>query len=106
MNIHVRDYSTVNFLIKAQDVANDTHPCKKLLSEEERMARAIKASIYLIGKGIDINYRDKSGGTALYSAVHWSNFALAEVLLKKGADPNLGSTKHFINLPIISATFK
>ncbi len=55
---------------------------------------------------MDINYRDKTGGTALYAAVHWQNNTLAEVLLKKGADPNLGSTKQFINLPLISATFK
>ena len=55
---------------------------------------------------MDINYRDKTGGTALYAAVHWQNNALVEVLLKKGADPNLGSTMEFINLPLISATFK
>ena len=91
VNFHVRDYSKVNFLIKAQDAANDTNPVKKLLSEEERMRRAIKATEYLIKKGIDINYRDKSGGTALQAAVHWQNYEVAEVLLKRGADPNLGS---------------
>ena len=48
VNIHVRDFSTVNLLIKAQDVANDTHPCKKLLSHEERISRAIKATLYLL----------------------------------------------------------
>jgi len=106
VNIHVRDYNTVNLLIKAQDVANDTHPCKKLLSETERISRAIKATLYLLERGIDINYRDKSGGTALYAAVHWQNTELAEVLLKKGADPNLGSTSNFINVPLLSATVK
>jgi ankyrin repeat protein len=90
--LNVRDYNSVNFLIKAQDVANDTHPCKKLLTAEERIARAIKATLYLLDKGVDINYRDKTGGTALYAAVHWCNIELAEVLLSKGADPNLGST--------------
>lgn len=83
-----------------------THPCKKLLSEEERIARALKVINYLIDRGVDINYRDKNGGTALYSAVHWQNFELAELLLSRGADPNLGSTEHFINLPLISATIK
>ena len=48
VNIHVKDYSSVNLLIKAQDVTNDTHPCKKLLTEQERISRAIKASLYLI----------------------------------------------------------
>jgi ankyrin repeat protein len=106
VNIHVRDFSTVNFLIKAQDVANDTNPVKKLLTQDERTARAIKATTYLIEKGIDIDYRDKSGGTALQAAVHWNNFEVAEVLLKRGADPNLGSEKSFLNIPLISATFK
>lgn len=77
-----------------------------MLTAEERIARAIKATLYLLDKGIDINYRDKTGGTALYAAVHWCNLELAEVLLSKGADPNLGSTEHFINLPLISATIK
>ena len=91
VNIHVHDYSSVNLLIKAQDVANSNHPCKKLLSREERMARAMKASLYLIERGIDINYRDKNGATALYTAVHWQRIQLAELLLSKGANPNIGS---------------
>ena len=78
-------------MIKAQDVANDTHPVKKLLTQEERTARAIKATVYLLEKGVNIDYRDKSGGTALQAAVHWNNIEIAEVLLKHGADPNLGS---------------
>jgi hypothetical protein len=106
VNIHIRDFSTVNFLIKAQDVANDTNAVKKLLTQEERTARAIKATEYLVKKGVDINYRDKSGGTALQAAVHWNNFEVAEVLLKHGADPNLGSSERFLNIPLISATFK
>ena len=92
VNIHVVDYSTVSLLIKAQDVANSNHPCKKLLSKEERVARAIKVSLYLIERGVDVNYRDKNGATALYTAVHWQRFELAELLLSKGADPNIGST--------------
>lgn len=55
---------------------------------------------------MDINYRDKTGGTALQAAVHWNNLEVAEVLLKMGADPNLGSTQRFLNIPLISATFK
>lgn len=106
MNIHVHDFTSVNYLIKAQDVANDTNQVKKLLTQDERTARAIKATVYLIEKGIDINYRDKSGGTALQAAVHWQNYEVAEVLLKHGADPNLGSMERFLNIPLISATFK
>jgi ankyrin repeat protein len=77
VNVHVRDFSTVNFLIKAQDVANDTNPVKKLLTQEERTERAIKATTYLLSKGVDINYRDKSGGTALQAAVHWESYDVA-----------------------------
>ena len=55
------------------------------------MARAMKASLYLIERGIDINYRDKNGATALYTAVHWQRIQLAELLLSKGANPNIGS---------------
>ena len=106
MNIHVHDFTSVNYLLKAQDVANDTNQVKKLLTQDERTARAIKATVYLIEKGIDINYRDKSGGTALQAAVHWQNYEVAEVLLKHGADPNLGSMEKFLNIPLISATFK
>lgn len=102
----MRDWTTANLLILAQDIANDTSPEKKALTQDERTARAIKTTVYLIEKGIDIDYRDKSGGTALQAAVHWENFSVAEVLLKKGANPNLGSIKSFLNLPIISATFK
>jgi ankyrin repeat protein len=67
----VRDWTTANLLILAQDIANDTSPEKKLLTQDERTARAIKTTVYLIEKGIDIDYRDKSGGTALQAAVHW-----------------------------------
>jgi ankyrin repeat protein len=106
VNIHVRDYTSVNLLIKAQDVPNANHPCKKLVPEQELISRAIKATLYLLERGVDINYRQKNGGTALYAAVHWQNLELAELLLSKGADPNLGSTENFLNLPLISATIK
>lgn len=42
----------------------------------------------------------------MQAAVHWQNKDLAEVLLRNGADPNLGSTKSFLNIPLISAVFK
>jgi hypothetical protein len=62
VNLHVNDLTGINLLVVAQDVANDTNAYKKALSQEERNARAIKASLYLIEKGIDINYRYKNGG--------------------------------------------
>lgn len=42
----------------------------------------------------------------MQSAVHWEHVELAEVLLKHGADPSLGSIERFLNIPLISATFK
>jgi hypothetical protein len=48
VNLHVNDFTSFNLLMVAQDVANDTNAYKKALSQEERNARAIKASLYLI----------------------------------------------------------
>jgi ankyrin repeat protein len=39
--------------------------------------RAIKAVKYLLERGVDINYQDKNGITALLAAVHWNNNEVA-----------------------------
>lgn len=71
------------------------------------MRKAIKAVRYLLGKGANIDYMDKNGVTALLAAVHWENNAVAEELLKAGADPNLAVSTHgFCTGPLLSATFK
>jgi ankyrin repeat protein len=38
------------------------------------MRRAVKAIEYLLKRGVDINYRDKNGITALLAACHWENY--------------------------------
>jgi ankyrin repeat protein len=57
-------------------------------------------------KGVDINYRDKNGGTALMAACHWGNNDIAKILLEKGADVNLGTNNQFFTSPLLSAYFK
>lgn len=71
------DYNKASLLIKAQDVANNSNHYKKMFSDEELRNRAIKAINFLLKKGVDINYRDKNGITALLSACHWGNTEIA-----------------------------
>lgn len=73
MNLNVVDYNKASLLIKAQDVANNSNQYKKMFSDEELKHRATKAVKYLLQKGVEINYRDKNGITALLSACHWGN---------------------------------
>ncbi|MBN1798262.1 MAG: ankyrin repeat domain-containing protein [Spirochaetales bacterium] len=45
---------------------------------------------FLINNGAELNYQDDlSGDTALGLAVHYENYELVKLLLKKGADPNI-----------------
>lgn len=62
---------------------------------------------YLVKRGVDIDYQDKNGCTALLSASHWENTSIAGILLNYGANPNLGYDNHgfFLN-PLISAIIK
>ncbi len=71
VNLNVVDYNKASLLIKAQDVANNSNQYKKMFSDEELRNRAIKAVSYLLKRGVDINYRDKNGITALLTACHW-----------------------------------
>jgi hypothetical protein len=48
VNLHVREFTSANLLILAQDVANNTNTYKKAIGQEERTARAIKATLYLL----------------------------------------------------------
>ncbi|MCL1857486.1 MAG: ankyrin repeat domain-containing protein, partial [Kiritimatiellaeota bacterium] len=43
----------------------------------------------LLEAGADVNAKDSSGDTALYSAVTWGSIEAVEVLLAAGADPDL-----------------
>lgn len=81
INLNVVDFNKASLLIKAQDVANNSNMYKKMFSDEELMKRAVKAVNYLLKRGVDINYRDKNGITALLSACHWGNTPIAKILL-------------------------
>ncbi len=71
------------------------------------MKRAVIAVNYLLKRGVDINYRDKNGITALLSACHWGNTAIAKILLENGADVDTASnTNSFFTNPLLSAYFK
>jgi ankyrin repeat protein len=63
---------------------------------------------YLLNKGANINYQNKKNGmTALLSACHWGYEKVVEFLLKKGANPNVGSDViGFCTTPLLSAIFK
>lgn len=107
INLNVVDYNKASLLIKAQDVANNSNHYKKMFSDEELKNRAIKAVSYLLKRGVDINYRDKNGITALLSACHWENNDIAKLLLENGADPNLASNINgFYTSPLISGYLK
>jgi ankyrin repeat protein len=41
------------------------------------MRRAVKAMTYLLNRGVDINFRDKNGMTALLTSCHWGNYEAA-----------------------------
>lgn len=78
-----------------------------MFSDEELMNRAVKAVNYLLKRGVDINYRDKNGITALLSACHWGNAPIAKILLQNGADVNIASdTNNFFTNSLLSAYYK
>ena len=107
VNIHVVDFNKASLLIKAQGISAPTNQHRKSIPEEERERRALIAVEYLLKRGADINYQDKNGITALLSACHWEEYDMAELLLKKGANPNIGSnSNNFYTTPLLSAMFK
>lgn len=107
VNIHVIDISSASLLIKAQGIPTYRNDHTKNQSEDELEVKAVKAIQYLLDRGIDINYRNKNGFTALLSASHWGYEKIVECLLKRGADPNIGSnTQGFQTNPLLSAVFK
>ena len=107
VNINVVDYNKASLLMKAQGIPTYDNDHTKLLSREELENRAIKAINFLIKKGVDVNFRNKNGSTALLSACHWGYPRIVEVLLKNGADPNFGSeVQGFMTNPLLSAVYK
>jgi ankyrin repeat protein len=107
VNINVVDYNTTSLLIKAQAIPTYQNEHTKLLNREELENRAIKAIGYLAKRGVNMNYRNKNGQTALLSAAHWGYYHVAEALLKCGADPNVvGSEMQAFTNPLYSAAYK
>ena len=101
------DFGKSTLLIKATNIPTYSNDHTKLLTEEELINRSIQAVQYLIKKGCDINYQNPNGMTALLCACHWGYAPIAEVLLKNGANPNLGSkVQGFCTNPLLSSSFK
>tara|TARA_Y100001954_G_scaffold86756_1_gene95090 strand:+ start:116 stop:1006 length:891 start_codon:yes stop_codon:yes gene_type:complete len=56
-----------------------------LLSAAKRAT--VETLRYLLGKGLNINYKDAKGNSALHYAVYGKRYENIKYLLKKGADP-------------------
>lgn len=56
---------------------------------------------YLLGKGADINTRDRDLTTPLINAVFGGNIPLVTYLLKKGADPNIRDSRNMTALSAV-----
>jgi len=50
----------------------------------------------LLAEGVDVNGRSNSGATPLTSAVEMNSAPVVELLLQKGADPNLKDRKSVV----------
>lgn len=61
------------------------------IKEGSLLSAAKRATVetlrYLLGKGLNINYRDSKGNSALHYAVFGKRYENIKYLLKKGADP-------------------
>ena len=51
---------------------------------------------YLISKGIDLNYRNNFGNTAMHFAISYKNFEIADLLKKSGAREEIENNKGLI----------
>ena len=51
---------------------------------------------YLISKGIDLNYRNDFGNTAMHFAISYKNFEIADLLKKSGAREDIENNKGLI----------
>ena len=108
VNLDVLDFNKNSLLIKAQAIPGCKNPHTKKFSKAELEDKAVVAVEYLLKRGADINYQNKKNGiTALLSASHWGYSKVAAVLLKYGANPDLGSDSlGFVTNPLLSATYK
>ena len=61
------------------------------IKEGSLLSAAKRATVetlrYLLGKGLNINYKDAKGNSALHYAVYGKRYENIKYLLKKGADP-------------------
>ncbi len=73
INLNIVNFQKASLLIKATDMANKNHPMRSTIPEEELLKRSERVIVFLLDRGVDIDYRDKNGYTALLSAAHWKH---------------------------------
>ena len=59
---------------------------------------------YLISKGIDLNYRNYFGNTAMHFAISYKNYQYADLLKKSGAREDIENAKGLIPWECINET--
>ena len=59
---------------------------------------------YLISKGIDLNYTNDFGNTAMHFAISYKNFEIADLLKKSGAREDIENYKGLIPWECINHT--
>jgi ankyrin repeat protein len=89
--VSARDTNKLNILIKNGLDINATYRSQKTLLHYAVEHRAYDMVKFLVGKGANVNLRDKNKSTPLLAATSlvYRNDSIARYLLDKGADPNV-----------------
>lgn len=67
----------------------DRNEDTNLISDPSEMSFKLKYYQKYLDNGIDINAKDKSGNTLLGKTIFYGNYRILEILLQRGANPNI-----------------